>query len=232
MKKYILLVILIVSSSQIVFGQTLLKKFNNTGDDVLESLDNLFWDIKYDIVNNDSLLIVRVCSKDTLPIAVELVSYDIIGVIKRYIKMGIPEKNIYFLRNDKKCKSNTKFYTKTEYWLVKKDAELPAFVEIANAKNLIAREIVDLTPTKNQSFSSFVQKIVDELKSDKTALVVITYDDSGEFLSKKVYLKLKKNVNFILNALNTSKIGKSRVYSRQIWGRTNEIYPNVTIIRN
>ena len=158
----------------------------------LERIADNFFDNYYKGKPQDAFVALRVCSPDPLALTFARDEYDpsnIVYLIRDVFKT-IPLSRVYLLRDDKCQPDTTKFYI--EYWYVSKNADFPPFVEIqkiqdlksesligsfsVTRKNLISDDItndnIDLTP---ESYEIFKTKLVEKLKMDKTAFVLINY---------------------------------------------------------
>lgn len=200
------------------------------------------------------LFAIRTCSSDPLPVAFaysnggQFFALRLMGErlssLKYTSNVEIAEPKMFFLRNDKGCKfyGNKSF---VEYWFIPSDADFPPFIEIkkttnTNNKVLIYNykefdgDLVSLPPSEDftsltpQYYESVKKKLIDLLKEDKTAFVLINYPIYGNSYNNAVQLQ-----TYLING----GIGKHRIFIKKCAAscyipeeERKTLYPNLTII--
>lgn len=241
-----------ISDKPILLGNR--SHYDEDTDALFHSLENVRYMFEKD---RKASFAVRVCSPDPLPVAfadAAGVSYGIrivkqqLDYLKEYSFLKIPERNIYLLRNEKRCKfyKNT---TLTEYWFVPSNANLPEFVEAGDPKNFLtdnlilnfkefdgkltsskkSGDLISLTPV---NYKIIKLNIFELLRKDKISYILINYPTYGTS-RRIIYSKALQLQAYLVK----KGIGKHRVYIKRCVtacyipeNEKNALYPNVTIV--
>ena len=218
---------------------------------ILENIADRFLNGK----NKDSFVALRVCSPDPLDVTFARDEYDtdlILFRIREDFKV-IPLSNVYLLRDSNCIPDTTKFYT--EYWYVPKNADFPPFVEIKKIQDLSAEVLIgsfyitgknlvsddesddniDLTP---EFYEAVKHKLVEKLRTNKTAFVLINYaNQSYSDLDRAARKSVLKKAFQLRAYLMSQGIGKYRIFVKEAKdyytvdnnSKITAYYPDVTI---
>lgn len=230
-------------TAQVTFGQlrlsdaVLVKTIDKSVEDVGESVDNLSLELKSMMNLKEDWIAMRICSQLPLPIAINLVQSSPYHAALQMNSYGIPLENIIYLREDN-CVSPQNL--STEFWLVRKDGELPSFIESRKATNLLIEEFTysdvrldvphngydkprDRVNTEN--YPIILSKVIDKLKADKNALVLVRYPIKHP--QKSV---LMKSIAMLKKMLKDSKINSNRIFVKTRLYFSEQSYPDIDII--
>ena len=174
-------------------------------------------------------------------------------------KSFIPRSKILFLRQNKNCGFLKNKWVGVNYWIVPKRNELPSFVEARTSSDFSEYVLTDfydvfynspedkvyraifkpgeeekqikLTP---EIYKTALNKLVDSLKQNRTAIAVIQIPYSGKSPNKKIL----SNVLLTQTFLKKNGIGSHRIFVKRIhfedYGSPNDDstskYPNITIV--
>lgn len=190
---------------------------------------------------------VRVCSDDSLPVALAMASGLPFVTTLKLEKLGIPKSRMYYLRYSKNCQARVLDYALTEYWLIPKDAEFPPFDESTRASNLSGKkltvagtlgkeepfevgEVQLLTP---DSYRGVLETVVRQLKENRTALVVIQV----HYYKRSRTLELKSRVRETEKYLRSNGIAGHRIHVKRIYSGISPAsdqyepkYPDIVIV--
>lgn len=224
-------------------------------DDITELINHDVVDKVENYLRKDpkGLFAIRTCSSDPLPVAFAYANggqFFALRLMKERLSSFInpqtkefAESKMFFLRNDKGCK----FYGSksfVEYWFVPSEADFPPFIEIKKTENFNNKvliynykefdgDLLSLTPSKDFTlltpdyYESIKKKLVELLKEDKTAFVLVNYPTYGNSYNNAVQLQ---------TYLIKNGIGKHRIFIKKCAAscyisqeERKTLYPNLTI---
>ncbi len=188
---------------------------------------------------------IRVCSKDTLSVALANAKGLPFTTAQYLESKGVPNSKIFYLRNDKNCAESGNNYLETEYWFIPKGSEFPQFIELKKASNLNSLLFIrhtfgndsgkqialfdafggDETILTEQSYDFMLNDLTNMLKSDNTAIIIIENVVSGKSLSP-----LNKKVVIIKNTLMKQGISNYRIFVKNISSGISNEFPQVWVI--
>lgn len=208
----------------------LLMSFGANNEDVLNAIFNLGGQLAEANFNpQEEILAVRVCSNDPLPIALAMANSAPFLTTLKLEKRGIPKSSIFYLRQNKNCKSIPNDYVSTDFWLIPKNAEFPEFVEARRASNLSGYELThagflaevdpvevrssELEKLTPQSYNLVLKRMVDLMRKNKSAVAVIQVP----YYRRSSTAELNKRVRDTLEYLKVNNIADHRIYVRKMY---------------
>ncbi len=254
MRKTICLGLLLIVWSTVVVGQTekdkprLLSRLDPRGEDVLNEIDKLELVVKSDFDLKEDTIAVRVCSDDPLPVALSMAQGLPFVTTVKLEKLGIPKSRIYYLRQSRGCRVWPNNYALTEYWLIPRNAEFPEFDEAVEASCLSGYQLTNgdsltkeewfeidtLEQVTPQSYDLVLDKVLNQLKQNKSAVTIIRVP----YYRLSPTAELKARLRHTLDYLKVNGIASHRVYVRRIYDGSRPPfhgdepkYPDIFVVR-
>lgn len=240
MKRYCLAIIFFLFSVILVTGQSrekaaqLIGRLDTNGDDSRELSDNIALKTRGLFNTENDYIAIRACSNEPLPIIFAFSNVNLFFESLRYNSFDIPKSRIYYLRQNKSCRFQSRSIL-TEYWIVPKNAEFPEFVEIRNAEDIMAETIFsgivfdkDEESKASKDWVGVKSNSLEAMKKHRTALMLI---ETPLRRRSRIYPKAVEIKNFLVK----NGIGKNRIFIKERFSLSSresypkEKYPTITL---
>jgi hypothetical protein len=216
----------------------LLATFDQNYEDVLNGIDDAALEAKARIEESGGKLVIRVCSKESFPIALALAKGLPFVAKDEFENYGGNSDRLIYLRNADGCKIISNDYFVTEFWYAPEDVELPAFIEARRATALTAVHLIargntgdgqTLAPVTAESFVGVLEKAVNELKENRTAIMLIV-TPSDKLVSGTAQVRRAKQAR---DYLVKNGIAEHRIQMRKAPAdRPVPEFPNIMILKD
>jgi hypothetical protein len=221
---------------------TLLVALTEKSEDPWEVIDNLGLRVRSELISEKSFLAIRICSTDPLPVAVATARGLPFVAAELFSRIGIPKSSIVYLREDGVCAPTFKG-SRTEYWLVPRNAEFPSFVELQYATGLSFEVLAerDLYRGNRQatidrsawqqlnekSYQSVLNDLMSKLVENRNCSAVIAFFNDRRTRD----INERKKIAAIRAMLTSNGIGIHRIHFKSIESFYKQEYPAITLIK-
>jgi hypothetical protein len=219
----------------------LLTSIGASGEDVLNTLEDLVFSVQANPDFQQRLIAVRVCSNEPFAVALALGKGLPFAATVKLEKIGIHKSQIYYLRDTKGCPLSKKNLTYTEYWSVPKDSELPGFIDVALASNVSGFTFIrsdaiaeqdpmevrtsDLQPLDPVSFDKVLEDLLVRMRAHRESVAVI----ATSFSRLPQDRGLNQQTRYAAKYLRDHGINPRRIYVRPIRAKSTK-YPDITFV--